>query len=407
MRKGQLSDRVLGTAAKVLSAVETQPRTSNQHEFNGSLALRRLLGDDDRIGIPTRFIWLGEEEEAVSVEGELSWYDARRKHLTRTEYRLYYPSNEVTRAMKAGDAFFLVMMADGSLLLVVAPSGGTIQNQLCWLFGMEHLPEKGFSYQSVDGGHDPVLDFGTRYVLDELGIEIEEPGSAVLDGLIEPFGTEFPKTKEFSHLARSSLPDVSAPDDPDTAVVMWMEREEQLFRRLERKVVRERIAKGFGTANDVDVDGFLHFSLSVQNRRKARAGQALENHLEAVFQSHGLQYSRGARTENRNRPDFLFPGEAAYHDGWFPRERLTMLGVKSTLKDRWRQVLSEADHIPEKHLLTLEPGISEHQTAEMQAKGLQLVIPERLHESFRPGQRDWLMSLSEFIDLVRRRQTAG
>lgn len=45
----------------------------------------------------------------------------------------------------------------------------------------------------------------------------------------------------------------------------------------------------------------------------------------------------------------------------------TMLGVKSTCKDRWRQVLSEAKRIDNKHLATLEPGISENQTAEMQA----------------------------------------
>lgn len=406
MRKGQLSDRVAGSAAKILSAVETQPRISNQHEFNGSAALRKLLGDEDRPRIPAHFIWLGEEEEAVSIDGTLSWYDARRKHPTRTEYRLYYPSNEVTKVMKPGDAFFLVMMVDGSLLVIVAPAGSTVQNQLCWLFGVESLPEKGFSYQAIDRGYDPVLDFGTRYVLDELGIEVEEPEAALLDRLVEPFGTDFPTTRNFSCLARESLPEVSVLDDPDVALVMWMEREEQLFRRLERRVVEKRIAEGFGTAGNVDVDGFLHFSLSVQNRRKARVGLALENHLEAVFQAHDIRYGRGVRTENRNRPDFLFPGEKAYHDGQFPQGRLTMLGAKSTLKDRWRQVLSEAERIPEKHLITLEPGISGHQTREMKVKQLQLVIPEPLHDSFRLEQRGWLMNLAGFIDLVRRRQAS-
>src|SRR3546814_4977886 len=48
----------------------------------------------------------------------------------------------------------------------------------------------------------------------------------------------------------------------------------------------------------------------------------------------GVQYARGAETENKNKPDFLFPGPQAYHDDLFPRDRLTMLGAKSTLKDR-------------------------------------------------------------------------
>ena len=60
-----------------------------------------------------------------------------------------------------------------------------------------------------------------------------------------------------------------------------------------------------------------------------------------------------------------------------------MLGAKSTCKDRWRQVLSEAQRIPNKHLLTLEPGISENQTDEMQAKRLQLILPAQLHATYR------------------------
>jgi len=152
------------------------------------------------------------------------------------------------------------------------------------------------------------------------------------------------------------------------------------------------------------VDGFLAFSLSVQNRRKARAGQSLENHLEALFAARGILFGRGVETENRNKPDFLFPGAAAYRDPAFPDNRLTMLGAKSTCKDRWRQVLSEAARIEDKHLLTLEPGISENQTDEMRAKRLKLVLPSRLHRTYRPAQQGWLMSLAGFLDLVGARQ---
>jgi hypothetical protein len=63
-----------------------------------------------------------------------------------------------------------------------------------------------------------------------------------------------------------------------------------------------------------------------------------------------------------------------------------MLGSKSSCKDRWRQVLSETERIPHKHLLTLEPGISENQTDEMRAKLLQLVLPASLHTTYREAQ---------------------
>ncbi|KQQ44741.1 restriction endonuclease [Rhizobium sp. Leaf311] len=404
MKRGFLSDYFQGIVVKRLSAVETTPANSNQHEFNGSASLRHLLGDDDRKNIPTRFIWLGEEQEAITVEGMISWYDARRSHPTRTEYRLYYYGNEITSMMSSGDVFFLAICRDGSALVIVTPSDTTIQNQLAWLFGLYEQPEFQFAFQQVKGNNDAELDFAARYILDELGLDVEEPEADRLDTLIEPFGLKFPGTREFSRLARTSLPEVSARDDADGALVAWMDREEQLFRRLERRIVAERIGSGFQAADGADVDGFLSFSLSVQNRRKSRAGSALENHLEAVFTDHGISYARGAETENRNKPDFLFPGQTEYHDVNFPSERLTMLGSKSTLKDRWRQVLSEAQRVPEKHLLTLEPGLSENQTAEMQAKQIQLVIPKSIQMSFRRAQRDWLISVKDFIGLVRSRQ---
>jgi hypothetical protein len=178
----------------------------------------------------------------------------------------------------------------------------------------------------------------------------------------------------------------------------------QLFRRLERRVVDAKLRSGFMAGHDADVEGFLAFSLSVQNRRKARAGQALENHLEALFTARKLRFARGVETENRNRPDFLFPGQAEYRDPAFPAKGLTMLGAKSTLKDRWRQVLSEAQRIETKHLLTLEPSISTNQTDEMRAKKLQLVVPLKLHETYRKSQRPWLLSLSDFVGLISRQQ---
>lgn len=83
-----------------------------------------------------------------------------------------------------------------------------------------------------------------------------------------------------------------------------------------------------------------------------------------------------------------------------------MLGSKSTSKDRWRQVLAEADRIAEKHLATLEPGISQNQTDEMQAKKVRLVIPRELHRTYKPTQQSWLLSLAEFVALVRERENS-
>lgn len=405
MLRGRLSSLFVGAVAKRLTLVETVTARSNQHEIQGVRPIRSLLGDDDRREIPTRFIRMADGQESFSEDGFMSWSNVRKGKPRAPEYHLYYSGNPVTESMIAGDVMVLTLRSDGTLLVIVAPAGSSSENQLLWLFGLDAPEAGGVTGHPIDAQHDAELGHAARYILDELSIELEEPEQHRLDALIDEFGLIFPNTRVFSALARNSLPEVSAEDDPDQALLDWIDREEQLFRRLERRVVEERIRQGFIAPDGADVDGFLAFSLSVQNRRKARAGQALENHLQAVFEAQKIRFVRGAETENRNKPDFLFPDVTSYRNPEFPQGNLSMLGSKSTLKDRWRQVLSEAERIEQKHLLTLEPGISENQTDEMAAKQLQLVVPRRLHETYRERQRGWLMDLSGFVRLVRDRET--
>jgi len=233
-----------------------------------------------------------------------------------------------------------------------------------------------------------------------LGIDAGESDEGYLPDLLEKFKDNFPPRKVFSAYARDTLPRKFNTDDPDEIILAWMEHEEMLFRTLERHIVGDRLSKGFGN----DVDGFVAYSLSVQNRRKSRVGHALENHLEFIFKSKRIRYARQAVTENKAKPDFLFPGRAEYLDLTFSVDLLSVLGVKSTCKDRWRQVLSEAKRIPDKHLFTLEPGISENQTDEMKSNRVQLVVPQGIHETYRASQREWIMNLGGFIELVKRKE---
>ncbi len=305
--------------------------------------------------------------------------------------------------MREHDSLFLAMTGDRTLYFIVASEGSTSERQLSWLFDL-HPSGRSFVSREV-ADDEPELDFAARFILDEIGIEPEEPDAGRLDTIIDRFGITFPGTVEFSGLARDTLPGVRAEDDPDTALVAWLSHEEALFRRLERRIVATRLEGGFRDGSGAaDVDGFIRFSLSVQNRRKSRMGQALEHHLEAVFRAHGIACVRGAVTENNQRPDFLFPGIEAYRAAPDAGHAcLTMLVAKSSCKDRWRQVLAEASKIPRKHLLTLEPGISEPQTSQMASSDLQLVVPQSIQETYTNGQRAWLWNLRDFIRDVQAR----
>jgi hypothetical protein len=397
MKKGALSELFTGIAAKFLSAVEASPERSNQHEYNGVAPLRDLFGLD-RLTLEADFIYLADEEEDIITDtGNITWYDARESHPTRTEYRLYFPTNSVTDEAAESDLLAIARRPDGKPLVLVAKAKSTAENQILYLF---NLPSPGADFIGKEV-EDSQIGFVEKVILDHLGVEIEEREDRFLDLMLEKFGNVFPTTRIFSAFARETFGEASPHAAPDQTLVAWLDHEERLFRTLERHIVTEQLEEGFHG----DVDRFISFSLSVHNRRKSRAGHSLENHLSQIFAENDLIFERGVITENRSKPDFLFPGYTPYHDPGFPETRLTMLGVKTTCKDRWRQVLTEANRISSKHLLTLEPGISEHQTNEMQSQSLNLVLPAPIHTSFTETQRSWLLNVADFIEMVKEKQS--
>jgi hypothetical protein len=403
-RKGYLSDFFAGIAIKRLSAVEVDPGASNQHEFQGVQKLRSLLGTpSEKMRIDARFVWIDDDDRSLTVTSFVTWSDVRKSHPSRSEYHMYYSvqAAEVVHKASPGDLLLVCRERNGDLLVVVTPAGGTVERQLAWMFDFPLDETITPIVRDIDSHGDREILYPSRFILDELGIEYFPVDDDYLQPLLDRFGGTFPTTKEFSAFARESLHDVSVHDNPDHVLLAWIDHEERLFRTLEKHIVSERLMSGFSGENGPDVDGFIAFSLSVQNRRKSRAGQALENHLEPIFQSRNVLYDRGKKTEVNKKPDFIFPGVAEYQDHDFPVKKLTILAVKSSCKDRWRQALSEAARVRNKHLLTLEPGISENQTDEMRGESLQLVVPSAIFESYTPLQREWLMNVEDFIARVK------
>lgn len=393
---------------KRLSAVEADAQHSNQHEFNGVDGLKSILGEpDEKTQYKARFLYLDDrDEEPIVSDGFLTWYDARRKarlerKIMRWEYRLYFPTNAASNLAAAGDLLVIGKCQDGMLLAIIAKSGTTAEQQLLWLFDIDEISDAGFEVKSDLESNRDKIGFAARVVLEQIGVVIEEDAPDLLEQLLKHFRGSFPKTKEFSNYARGTL-QINPRDDPDAALMAWMEHEEVLFRTLERHLLADQIRE-LQTA-EIDTDAYMKLLMSFQQRRKSRAGSALENHLEEIFTSYRLTYTRTGVTENGLKPDFIFPGITEYHDSTFSAARLTMVAAKTTCKDRWRQILNEASRIDEKHLLTLEPSISKNQTREMKAENVRLVVPRGLHTTYADGQRNWLMSIAELLSLAKERQ---
>lgn len=405
MKFGSLADLFRGVGAKYLTAVEIDRQASNQHEFQGVGGFKTFLGTPaDKVTLDATFLWLDdhESEERETIEAFCTWSDVRRNTPGRTEYHLYYSSDSrpIVHRASPGDLLVIAQKENGSLLVIICPGDSTIAGQIKWLFGLDLIGDRPVSKMLTEAAGS-LLSYTQRRVLEAIGIEAADAEPDAFEQLVATFGAEFPRTAEFSAFARNSLPEIEPRGDPDAALLAWMEQEEALFRHMERLIVSERLTQGFEQNKEADVDGFLKFSLSVQNRRKSRAGYAFGHHVEAILKAHDVRYKREATTEKRNAADFLFPGESEYEDPGYPDTQLRMLAVKTTCKDRWRQVLAEADRISPKHLLTLEPAISVSQTEEMKSQSLELVLPKGLHSTFKPEQSGALISVKDFLSFVR------
>lgn len=403
MKKGFLSEYFRSVASKRLSTVEIEPNASNQHEFNGVAGLKKILGTEKQYIKATFFYFEDDMEENIREEGDLTWYDSRKNHPKRSEFRLYFQETEVSRLAAPNDLFIMAIKNDGKAFIIIARQNSTAEHQLAWLFNLPEHSGKSFAVQEESDNDSIKTGIFSQHLLEQLGIVLPSTEESCLEEMLCKFNGKFPSTLEFSAFAREKVGDFDAYDNrADDVLSTWMQKEENLFRTLERHLVGKRIDEGF--SGDTRVDTFISFSLSVQNRRKSRAGNALENHLSFLFERLNIKFSRTPQTEGHSKPDFLFPGIEEYQNPLFLARSLTMLGVKTTCKDRWRQILAEADRIEEKHLFTLQSGISQNQTDEMGAHKVQLVIPRQIHSSFSVGQQCQLMTLDDFVGLVRERQ---
>lgn len=251
-------------------------------------------------------------------------------------------------------------------------------------------------YGEVEPGRPSVFDED----IIEAHVEAEKRSSCWLDPdeIPDLWLTSFPTGQEIVEKAATlQRYDKLA---PDKRILKRRDCEYELFRSVEHAVLMPELTKGFS-----NVDEFLTLAQSTLQRRKARSGRSLELHIAKVFQEEGLKegrhFSTGSVSENGKKPDFLFPSEGKYHDAAYPADRLRMLGAKTTVKDRWRQVADEADRIGKKHLFTLQEGVSEGQMVQMESAGIVLVVPQGLHKKYPKEIREKLVSFERFIAEVK------
>lgn len=236
-------------------------------------------------------------------------------------------------------------------------------------------------------------------------ITAEEKLQTLYQQFIETLSVDFPPTSVLATGARNiflqafRLKKESVLTQPDNELLNWLATEFDLFKAIENNRYEKIIRNPFPS-----VDELIKTSNTILNRRKSRAGKSLEHHLTEIFNIWKLSYSSQAITEQNKRPDFIFPNIETYFSEQVGSNRLVFLGAKTTCKDRWRQIVGEADRIPQKHLFTLQQGISGNQLKEMKSAGVILVVPQPYLTSFPKEHREDIWTLVKFVNYVKSTQ---
>lgn len=387
-----------------------------------ALCVKRLSGNDTLANgahqagpyIPKEFLFrIFPAINRTDEKNPDQWFElAIDSHMdVRPVRAIYYNSKRSERQLNGRDETRLTNFGGGASALLDPESTGALT-----IFAFP-LDENGAAIRC----HVWVCRHETEEDIAEERFGPVEPGRFVMwspdqPGLFPPFTArparcwlgpaeippawlaQFPTGADIVHKTVELRPEHGTP--PDKRLLRRRECEFEIFRSVEEATELPPIMAGFTT-----LDGFIARAQTVLQRRKARSGRSLELHtreilIEERFRE-GVDFQHGPQSEPGKRPDFLFPSQAAYRDPSFPAARLRMLATKTTCRDRWRQVINEADRIPVKHLLTLQEGVSEGQFQEMTNANVRLVVPEPLIEKFPRSIRTHIQTFESFIADLR------
>lgn len=123
------------------------------------------------------------------------------------------------------------------------------------------------------------------------------------------------------------------------------------------------------------------FFLSLAQSRKARAGKAFEEIIKQLFKI--LEYPFDEQIVINGKPDFLLPSEEHYRRH---AADCIIFTAKRTLRERWRQIVTEGTRGLGFFLATIDEDVTEMQLGEMKANRIYLVVEGRLkdrHEKYR------------------------
>lgn len=120
---------------------------------------------------------------------------------------------------------------------------------------------------------------------------------------------------------------------------------------------------------------FDRFFLSLSQSRRSRSGKTFESITNSLFKA--LNYPFDEQVVINGKPDFLMPSEKHYRKD--PPDCI-IFTTKRTLRERWRQIVTEGTRGLGFYLATIDEKISSIQLEEMLNHRIYVVCPQSLKD---------------------------
>lgn len=390
-------------AAKLLAEVEVSADSSHQHELNAGLLRQALELPEETLRGTIDLTYLARgQEDPFGETSSYTLYNAREGKPRTPEYRLYLDSRQFQDVTRPGDILLISRPGDGvSLRALVVPADSALGTSIARV-----LSDKGTALEQRFRRISSLVDATDLTALLQAS---SDPALPHDQGLMAHANESFvqhalqvgriPNTRDMADEAVQMVRRYRTTVlDPDAELHLSLLAETVLFQHIEKEL-GQRALDRLGSTGHMGFEDVAKLIMGLLQSRKSRRGQSLQHHFRRLLDYRGIQYTAQCRTERNETPDFVIPGFRAYHDSAFPAERLRMVACKSTLKERWGQVLKEADRIHQKYVLTLDSTLTDDLIRNMSEKQLHLFLPGPIITESYSG-RPVAMLLAKVADLL-------
>ena len=233
-------------------------------------------------------------------------------------------------------------------------------------------------------------------IASETGELISEIYSALQHGtlakLIEIY--KLPSTNEIAKEAREEYLISTGNESLDPFVLynpgdalreITLDRQFKIFKQYERRLIAAKLIDlliGNRTNISIEelaeiiitrIDDVYKLMLETSQSRRSRVGKSFEIHIAAMMKDGDIPFTEQPIISKR-RPDFVLPDIEVSID------QSLILAAKTTLRERWQQVINETQY-RQIFLATVDDKVTSSVIEGLESVGVNLVVPESLKSS--------------------------